>query len=258
VKAALPKDDGFAETAEFYSHRPPYATAAIQWIVEQLKLDGRGRLLDIGCGTGHVCIPLASSFAATVGIDSSQPMLDEALLLAANGGVSSIEFRQMSVEELPSNLGAFQLITFGDSFHRVDRERVAATTYSMLEPGGTLVLLFRSTPWRGDSAWSSELRAVIEDWTGHKLGGAFVPSQEVVRRSSFGDCEERDFREARVWTVTQIAGYVKSTSLCSPRVFGARMPDFEHDLIKRLLRIQPDNLFPDVLETTVVVARPKS
>jgi hypothetical protein len=57
-----------------------------------------------------------------------------------------------------------------------------------------------------------------------------------------------------VWTTLQIVGYMKSTSLCSPRALGDRTEEFERDLVRRLLKVQPDGLFQDALETTVVLA----
>ncbi len=42
-------------------------------------------------------------------------------------------------EELPADLGTFTVATFGQSFHWMDRERVAATVMDMLRPGGVLV-----------------------------------------------------------------------------------------------------------------------
>lgn len=42
-------------------------------------------------------------------------------------------------EELPLDLGTFRTATFAQSFHWMDRERVAATVFEMLEPNGAWV-----------------------------------------------------------------------------------------------------------------------
>jgi SAM-dependent methyltransferase len=249
-----PKDDGFAATAQFYSHRPAYPIAAIQWITDQLRLDGRGRMLDVGCGTGHVCLRFADKFSRIVGIDPSRHMLDAAEATALHQGLSGFEFRQMTAEDLPADLGEFRMISFGASFHRTERERTANAAHQMLEPGGGLALLFPSTPWRGDSPWKDELKRVIEEWTGSAVGGPFEPSQNPIRRSTFGDCLERNFLEHHVWTASQLVGYMKSTSLCSPIALGDRSADFVADLTARLSKVQPDGALHDVLETTVVLA----
>jgi cyclopropane fatty-acyl-phospholipid synthase-like methyltransferase len=50
----------FAGTADCYRRfRPAYLTEVFDWIVAQHGLNGAGRLLDCGCGTGGVFVGLA-------------------------------------------------------------------------------------------------------------------------------------------------------------------------------------------------------
>ena len=248
------KDDGFTATAEFYSNRPGYPPEAIRWIVDRLALDGRGRMLDVGCGTGHVCFCFAGEFDQIIGIDPSQQMLNHAKSIARERGLSEYEFLRMKAEDLPADLGRFRLISFGASFHRTDQEQTLNTVYDMLEPKGGLALLFPSVPWRGEGVWKEALREVVKEWTGTTLGGPFEPSQNVVRRSRFRDCAEHDFRERHIWTLKELTGYLKSTSFCSPAVVGERIGEFGRDLANRLLKVQPDAEFHDEMETTVVLS----
>ncbi|WP_327063330.1 class I SAM-dependent methyltransferase [Kitasatospora griseola] len=44
-------------------------------------------------------------------------------------------------EQLPSGPGTFTVATFGNSFHWMDREQVAATVHDLLRPGGAAVHL---------------------------------------------------------------------------------------------------------------------
>ena len=248
------KDDGFTATGKFYSFRPGYPPDAIRWVVERLGLDGSGRMLDVGCGTGHACFCFAGQFAQIIGIDPSAPMLDEAKAIALKRGASGFEFRQMKAEDLPADLGAFRLICFGASFHRVDRERVLDICHGMLEPGGGLALLFPSVPWRGDALWKEAIRHAIKDWTGKTIGGPFELSQNFITRSQFGVYQESNFAEMHTWSAEEVIGYLKSTSVCSPAALGERTDAFGRDLTSRLLKLQPDGRFRGVLETTVVLA----
>ena len=73
---AEPANDFFLGTAEYYErYRVPYPQEAFGWIVDEYRLDGRGRLLDGGCGTGQVALPLSRWFDEIVVVDLDQEML---------------------------------------------------------------------------------------------------------------------------------------------------------------------------------------
>ena len=60
----------FVGAAPYYARgRLPYAPALADAFARSLGLDGRGRLLDAGCGPGTVTLRLAHLFAAVVGLD---------------------------------------------------------------------------------------------------------------------------------------------------------------------------------------------
>ncbi|TDC75253.1 class I SAM-dependent methyltransferase [Actinomadura sp. 7K507] len=58
-------------------------------VVQRFRLDGAGRLLDLGCGTGQLVIPLAEHFAEAVGMDPEQEMLDRAARQAVAAKVAN-------------------------------------------------------------------------------------------------------------------------------------------------------------------------
>ena len=247
--------DLFAKAAKFYSNRPAYPDEAIQWIADELQLDGKGRLLDVGCGTGHVCFRFAGWFSQIVGIDPSEPMLIEARTISSSyGSTGKFSFRNLCAEELPGGLGEFRLVSFGASFHRVQQHQVLETIYDMIQPGGGLALLFPGTPWDGDESWKQILRQTVQDWTGLVLGGPFVPSQEAVRNSRFGDFLESDFFVEHTYSLDELVGYMRSTSFASSDALSDRTEAFYNDLRMRLLRDHPDHVFSDFMKTTVVIA----
>ncbi len=74
----------FEGTAAYYRQgREPYAPALADALAEHLHLDGRGSLLDAGCGPGTVALLFAHLFESVIGLDPDPRMLAEAQRAAA-------------------------------------------------------------------------------------------------------------------------------------------------------------------------------
>jgi trans-aconitate methyltransferase len=130
----------YAGSARFYSvGRIAYPAELVDVLVAALELDGTGRLLDVGCGPGSLTLLLAPRFADAVGIDPDPEMRSEAARLAADQGVHNVTWRQLRAEELPADLPPVRLVTFAQSFHWMDRPRVARTVRGMLTDDGAVV-----------------------------------------------------------------------------------------------------------------------
>lgn len=71
--------DPFEGTAQYYSSfRPRIPHQVVDYIASRFNLDGKGTLLDIGCGTGLSTFALAPLFDKTVAFDADLAMLKEA------------------------------------------------------------------------------------------------------------------------------------------------------------------------------------
>jgi SAM-dependent methyltransferase len=69
----------FAGTAWHYArYRPGYPDVFFDDLIVRFHLDGTGRLLDLGCGTGQLIVGLAAHVAEAIGIDPEPEMLTEA------------------------------------------------------------------------------------------------------------------------------------------------------------------------------------
>lgn len=79
--------DLFKGTAWYYSrYRPPYPSSLIRFLVNKFSLNGEGRLLDLGCGTGQLALRFSDWFEEIVGVDTESEMLDEANRLSSDKG----------------------------------------------------------------------------------------------------------------------------------------------------------------------------
>ena len=126
----------FAGAAGYYEQgRLPYAPGLADAFARSLALDGRGRLLDVGCGPGTVTLRLAPLFEAAVGLDPDPEMLARASAAAAGQGIGNVAWVRERAEALPAGLGSFLAVTFAASFHWMDRPLVASAVAAMLGAG---------------------------------------------------------------------------------------------------------------------------
>lgn len=101
------------------------------------------RALDVGCGAGLLCEPLARLGAEVTGIDAAQENVAAAKAHATGSGLA-IEYRCGDVATL--GLGQFDLVTSMEVIeHVADKAAFVGALAASLAPGGLMVL---STPNR--------------------------------------------------------------------------------------------------------------
>lgn len=266
----------FDGTAAYYRQgRNPYAPGLADALAAHLGLDGQGRLLDVGCGPGSVALLFARFFDSVVGLDPDPGMVAEAERAAVDEGVGNTSWVRMRAEELPASLGAFRVISFGQSFHWMDRPRVATAVRDMLDPNGAVVQvdLWHSSP-PDEQPKSGPHPAVPEAaidelrrrWLGpHRRAGQGFrdtsPSGEDEVFQSAGFAPEQivvvpdDRRITR--SVDDVVAWVLSTSSTAPHLFGERLDDFVQDLRTLLRETSPDGQFTVALsENRLRIRRP--
>jgi len=103
------------------------------------RLQAGGRVLDFGCGSGHVCIALAKAFPQSeiFGVDVSAESLARAREAAAAAGVPRIDFRSA----LPAG-ASFDLVTICDCIHDLAAPlETLKQVREMLKKDGTLFIV---------------------------------------------------------------------------------------------------------------------
>jgi 2-polyprenyl-3-methyl-5-hydroxy-6-metoxy-1,4-benzoquinol methylase len=78
----------FKGSARYYERgRLPYPSGLAGALASALRLDGRGRLIDVGCGPGSIALRLAHLFEAVAGLDADPDTLVEAERRAQELGI---------------------------------------------------------------------------------------------------------------------------------------------------------------------------
>ncbi len=262
----------FRGTAPYYvAGRPPYSARLRAVLRDELGLDGSGRLLDVGCGPGVLTIELADLFSEVVGVDPEPGMIAEARRRAAVGGLDHITWIETVAERIGElGIGPCRAVTFGQSFHRVDRYPVTEAVYDLLEPDGAIVLVSHEVkghrqPVEPDlpAIPHNEVTSLIARYLGHEVPPRWEPGErweETLRKTRF--------RTPRLVVApghadlvrdvdAVVAGYF-SKSYAAPPLFGADKQRFEDELRALLYRHAPEGRFWEWPGDTEIVLATKS
>jgi SAM-dependent methyltransferase len=142
-----------------------------------------GRVLELGCGSGRILVPLARAGHHVVGVDTSPHMLALACEKLATAGPEVARARLVQGDlryfELSErfDLAIVAVKTFAYLITRHDQQRALAAVAAHLRPGGLLVIdLLNPTPdWLSRPAGS-----VRQDVFGHLPSGASVARTETM------------------------------------------------------------------------------
>ena len=252
----------FTGTAWYYArYRPGYPEAFLADLVARFHLDGTGRLLDMGCGTGQLTIPLARHVAAAIGMDPEPEMLTEAARRAQAAHVTNVTWAQGNSADLPGEFGRFRLVTMGRSFHWMNRERVLTALDGMVEDGGGIAIANDSCLVRPTTTWQQAIediqhRFLPPDWQASSPNVADAPEShaEILARSPFRHVHRQVYEFTRAWTIEQIVGYLYSTSLPLRRLLGDSRAAFEQEITDDLLAIDPSGQFTEPVALEVLAA----
>lgn len=256
----------FQGSAHYYEQgRLPYAPGLENTISDLLGPARHGRLLDVGCGPGTLIRRLALLFDASVGLDPDPEMIAEARLRAADDGLTRARFVQARAEDLPMGLGTFDVAMFGQSFHWMERDRVAGTVHDMLLPGGLFIQISdrKDAPARDPSVLPDPeppyegIRALVTEFLGpdRRAGrgvlrhGTPGDEIEVLARQGFGGARRIRIPGGEIVPrpVDDVVAWVHSRSESAPALFGKTLEAFDAALRALLLAQTPTGGFAEYL-----------
>ncbi|HEX9032265.1 MAG TPA: class I SAM-dependent methyltransferase [Streptosporangiaceae bacterium] len=235
-------------------------------LARSVQVSGRGRLLDLACGTGQLAFPLRPWFAEVWAVDQEPDMIEVVRAKAATA--KALNFRPVvsSAETLGAQAEYFELAVIGNAFHRLDRDLAAGRIFGWLRPGGHLALCWSSQPWTGEQSWQRALAAALDRWQA-ALGAEYrIPAGWEEARSRRSDSEvlcdagfdlagSREFAIEHRWTLPELAGLVRSTSFLPAAVLGDQAAAFDADLAASLGHHSDDGAFTETVNFVYELAR---
>lgn len=243
----------------YSQYRPPYPGVLIDDLRRRAGITGKGRLLDLACGPGRVALPLATHFREVWAVDREPEMIEVGRARAEQMGLSNIRWMVGRAEDVEAMPGAFELVTIGEAFHRLDQPVVADRTMEWLAPGRCLATLGCFSLMAGQEPWHDVLRAAVRPW---KDRGAAARSTSIhASPQTRGAEHERavftghgfehvgtfDFPHSHVWTLDSILGNLRSTARFSSRALGDGAGRFDAEVRDALLAFDSGGRYPEAL-----------
>jgi SAM-dependent methyltransferase len=187
----VPIDDlaarGFGAGAASYElARPGYPDAAVQVLVDRLRLAAGSRVCDLAAGTGKLTRRLVELEADVVAVEPVEAM--RAQLASAVPDVVAVDG---AAEAIPLDDGSVDIVTVAQAFHWFDAPAALTEIARVLRPGGGLAILWNerdeATPWVAEMSriirWHERTVSRYQHvaWAEIVAGsGRFTPLEEEV------------------------------------------------------------------------------
>jgi SAM-dependent methyltransferase len=170
-------DLGFrGEVAELYHrYRHGYPPAVIDALVRTFELTGDDVVVDLGCGTGQLAVPMAARVRAVAGIDPESDMLIHARRAATEQGRTNTSWLIGADTDTPALLALLGhrtvgAVTIGQALHWMNHDVLFPALATLVRPGGGVAVVTNGKPlWQQETPWSQVLCAVLEQWLGRRL-----------------------------------------------------------------------------------------
>lgn len=257
----------FEGTAWYYSrYRRPHPETLFDILARRFELSASTAVLDLGCGTGQLAIPLAKLGVPVWGVDPDVDMLSEALRQEERMNVYGVRWLRGSDRELPAlHFPPLRLCTMGSSFHWMDRPQVLRVLDGLIdERGGVAVVSGTASVWKEEDdapGWAAVTRELLVEVLGpaRRAGGGTYehPAERheaVLEASPFPHVESLRFEVPEALTIEEIIGLQLSTSYASPVQLGPHLDAFRMELTSRLLALEPSGVFTTLNQTEMLVA----
>lgn len=212
------------DVAQYYAKfRRGYPPGVLEVLRESFTLTPHDAVLDLGCGTGQLAVPLASHVRSVIGMDPEPDMLSHAGEAATQQGVTNVTWVLGADTDVPS-LGALldgrplAMTVIGQALHWMRHDTLFGELVRLHRPGGGVAVLANGSPaWLHDSAWSRALRGCLEEHFETELKDSCgTAAQDRIRyaqaleAAGFEDVQDRTVSYSEELTSEELIGGVFS------------------------------------------------
>src|SRR5262245_3527851 len=151
----LPSDDATETVRRFYE-RAPFPGYPPRETLQSLRaraernafarlldraIAADARIVDVGCGTGQMCLYLARADRVVVGADLTRASLVLGAAAASRFGLKRVQFVEADLRQPTLRRGAFDVVYSSGVLHHTRNPRASfASLAELARPGGVIVL----------------------------------------------------------------------------------------------------------------------
>jgi ubiquinone/menaquinone biosynthesis C-methylase UbiE len=138
----------FGTVAEAYLSSTVHSQGAdLEAITNKLRGQSEARVLDLGCGAGHLSFAVAPHVGAVVAYDLSTEMIDIVTREAKRRNLGNVSTQEGRVESLPFEDASFDWVcTRYSAHHWTDIRKALSETRRVLKRGGGLIVIDTCAP----------------------------------------------------------------------------------------------------------------
>jgi SAM-dependent methyltransferase len=208
-----------AAASDYALYRPGYPDEVVNAVITAPQLRPGSRVLEIGCGTGQLSVPLARHRAELVAVE-----LGPNLAAIARRNLAAFPAVRVEVggfEEWPLPADPFDVVVSATALHWIDPPVRFSKPAEALKPGGVLVVVHVHHVKGGTPGFFGETQPFYVRW-GLSDDPFFEPTEphdapviypELEDRPEFGRVQRHRFEIPTPHTTGSYLGWLKTDSL---------------------------------------------
>jgi SAM-dependent methyltransferase len=252
----------FATTVALYEElRPPYPPSFFREVVLRLALGKQHALIDLGTGPGLLALGFAPYVGRIVGVDPEPAML-AAAKKAAERAAQAFTLIAGKAEDLPDDIGSFDVVTIGRALHWMDREATLARLERLVAPEGVILVCASFSATNGQNPWLDDYNGARRAWSKESLwseaGSAGRTHRDLAgffRGTRFHAADGIRVETSHEVNVRDLARRVLTFSSSSPDVLGDKVEAMLRDVEQHLYPFSRDGSITEVVVAAAQVAK---
>ena len=258
------------ESAIYYArYARRYSPAVVDRLATWLNV-GRGDLvLDLGCGSGQLSLPLSSRVRHILGMDAAADMLTLARAAAAEKEITRLSWllgAERDLMNLPDLLGEHSVAAGTARTPRGLKAPSQGFTAArrLLVPNGCVAVVAHGFPlWLQDSAWSRALLRFLTEALGASLGQPSPCGTDGASRERYREqlqaagyrTREEQLSYADDIKFDEVAGRVYAAMPADALPHTTERPAFEAAMYAALRTVQPEGPFREDVRVSALIGQ---